>query len=145
MAKEINLTFEGYWGTAIPEEKCNHSGIYVVYGGKNTGEKTCEINRLIYIGESENINTRLSDHERKDDWKKQLKEGEILYFSKTKVTGDDRKQAEAALIYKHQPPCNIEYKDNFPFDTTRVKSSPSDKIAFLKADFTVEKSALVKY
>lgn len=145
MTKEISLTFEGYWGNSLPESQCNHSGIYVVYGGKNTGEKSCEINRLIYIGESENINTRLSNHERKEDWKKQLKTGEVLYFSKTKIAGEDRKRAEAALIYKHKPPCNVEYKDNFPFENTRIKSSPSNKIAFLTADFTAEKSALVKY
>ena len=47
----------------------------------------------------------------------------------------DRKRVEAALTYHHEPPCNIEYVDSFPFDKTNVTTKgETDKLSL---DFTV--------
>jgi len=50
------------------------------------------------------------------------------------------------MIFKHKPPCNTEYADNFPFDTTTVVTT--GKNALMAANFVVsrtEKAAFGSY
>jgi hypothetical protein len=67
-----------------PRYRC--SGVYVVYAGRQTSKEHCALRKLLYIGESGDIETRLgNEHEKYEDWKSLLKNGEILYFSFAKV------------------------------------------------------------
>jgi hypothetical protein len=50
------------------------------------------------------------------------------------------------MIFKHKPPCNTEYVDNFPFDTSTMTTS--GKNALMQGSFTlnrVEKAAVGGY
>ena len=35
----------------------------------------------------------------------------------------DWERAEAAMIFKHKPPCNTQFVESFPFDTTTITTS----------------------
>ena len=47
----------------------------------------------------------------------------MLCVSCAKIASADRERVEAATIYRHKPPCNIEYVDFFPYDETTVSTS----------------------
>lgn len=74
----------------------------------------------MYIGQSENIRERISNHEKEAEWKRYLYSSEELIFSCTKLSISELDRFEAAMIYEHKPPTNTEYVYNFPFPTTEV-------------------------
>lgn len=138
--EKISLTFDGYWLNSddLPEV----SGIYIVYRcihNKTETERTVTLKELIYIGESENVNSRVTSHNRLSDWKAELKKGEVLSFSCARVPSTDRERAEAALIYKHQPRLNTQCKNEFSYADTTVTITGKSK--FLSSNFTVCKTS----
>jgi len=136
-SKTYNLSFDGYWLEAgiggLPER----SGIYCVYVcSYNRLKNTVSPKKLIYIGESEDVRDRIANHEKWSEWRRYLQSGEELCFSAALINGNtDRERTEAAMIYKHKPPCNTEYKDSFPYDETTVRTS--GRKALLHDYFTV--------
>jgi hypothetical protein len=125
MAKTIKLIFDGYYREkSLPlEDKHNCSGIYAVYAGSQK-ESGCSLRKLLYIGESENAATRPGkSHENYAAWKRQLREGELLYFTFSDVSSIDRERAEAALIYYNQPCCNEQNMESFSYPETTVITS----------------------
>lgn len=132
--KTISLDFEGYWlkKNSVP----THSGIYCVYACKyNKSEDNITLGELIYIGESENVRTRLGAHEKQKLWEEYLTAGETLCFSTAKVSSSDRVRAESALISYHKPPANIEYAGEFKDNKTTIAVSGAAK--HLERNFTV--------
>ena len=138
--KSFNLVFEGYWIERNQNGLKECSGVYCVYCCKyNQIENKVSDLRLIYIGEADNIRNRVINHERYDDWKSRLSMNEILCFSCSEVSeSNDRKRCEAALIYYHKPPLNIEFKNNFPFDNTDMNLS--GMTACLTKNFTTNRT-----
>lgn len=138
--KSYALTFEGYWLEPGISNLPTKSGIYGVYACTyDTGQNTVALNRLLYIGESADVQDRVTNHNLLSSWKRQLKQGEVLCFNAALISPEaDRQRAEAAMIFKHKPPCNTEYADNFPFDTTTVTTS--GKNALMHASFTVTRT-----
>jgi len=96
------------------------------------------IHKLIYIGEAGDVQDRIKNHDLWDSWKKHVGEGNQLCFSFGYVESSNRDRVEAALIFKHKPPENTEYKDSFPFDKTTI--SLSGRTALLNTNFTVERT-----
>jgi hypothetical protein len=138
-AQTFNVKIEGYWRDEKKGGLPSVSGVYFVYEGKyNEQEKSCSLYKLIYIGESDNINQRINNHEKYPEWKKHVRAGNTLYFSAGPVNSNDRFRVEAAYIFKHKPPVNTEYVNNFPFDQTRIISTGETKL--LNTDFTVYRS-----
>jgi len=138
--KTFNQTFDGYYRDINKEHIPEISAVYFVYTCTyNPNADTVSIEKLIYIGESNNIKSRIFNHDRYKDWLKELKNGQTLCFSYTSVDNLYRNRLEAAYIYKHKPPLNIEYVNNFPFDRTTVISQPQDKTAFISKSFTVDR------
>ena len=135
----ITIEFAGYWVDenkgALPAE----SGIYCVYECTlNARKKTVTLQKLIYIGESEDVRSRVADHEKYGHWLKHVGRGNELCFSFGGVAETVRRRAKAAMIYKHRPPEADEYVDSFPFDRTTV--SLSGKTRLLNTYFTVSKT-----
>ena len=115
------------------------SGIYCVYACTyNAITDKVSIRELIYVGESDNIWNRISNHERLADWKKRLRSNETLCYSFAGVSENDRVRAEAAVIFHHKPPCNTEYRNSFPFDTTTVTTLGRN--AMLDSGYTVSRA-----
>jgi excinuclease UvrABC nuclease subunit len=146
--QSYQLNFDGYWreptGGGLPDK----SGIYGVYAGVyNQAVNTVTLNRLLYIGEAADMRGRVANHERLPEWKRQLKAGEVLCFNAALISPEAaRQRADAAMIFKHKPPCNTEYVDSFPFDTTTVTTTGSN--ALMQVSFTVtrtEKASTLLY
>lgn len=137
--KTIELEFKGY---RLEEDKdgiASISGVYCVYSCVYNKEDTVTLNKLLYIGESDNVHDRIANHDRLDDWMNSLRSGQTLCYSYANVSSADRERAEAALIFKMQPPYNSEHKDQFIYEDTEVKTNGRNK--FLPAEFTVKKGA----
>lgn len=132
--KSISLQFDGYWAEKSAQFLPSQSGIYCVYGGKENPNGTVTINKLIYIGESENVRNRVSGHEKEPAWRRHLAWGEVLIFSSAPIA-QERLRAEAALIFHHKPPVNDEYTSSFPYDETQM--TVMGKSALLASSFTV--------
>lgn len=136
MAKTISLEFVGYYREINKGSIPARSGVYLVYVCRYNKEKdSVTLDKLIYIGEAENVNERIANHEKWLEWRKYVPSGSEICFSFDGVTNPDRERAEAALIYYHKPPCNTEYIDSFPFDETTVKST--GRCALLSSTITV--------
>ena len=135
-AQTFNVDIQGYWRDQNKSGIPSHSGVYFVYvASYNQQTDKLTLNRLIYIGESDNVNKRIQNHEKYDEWKRYLSSGTELCFSTGQVDGDNRFRVEAAYIFKHKPPVNTEYVDSFPFDQTTVVST--GRTALLNTNFTV--------
>jgi hypothetical protein len=138
-----NVEFDGYWRDihkiGIPAK----SGVYCVYLCKyNTSENTVTLHKLLYIGESNNVNNRINGedskpHEKYAEWKKYVDGENEICFSFAEVDSVIRERVEAALIFHHKPIVNTQYKETFPFDRTTVNSS--GRIGILDTFFIVDR------
>lgn len=100
------------------------SGIYCFYTcSYNWLENRYKVKKLIYIGESENLIERLKNHEKIDECKKTLSREEQLCFSYAEVSTEDRKRAEAALVYTLEPQFNDQLKNEFKYPDTEIHVS----------------------
>jgi len=144
MVKTINLNFDGYWREVNKSGIPPRSGVYAVYvcmyiKPKEEGAKgTVTINKLIYFGEAEDVNDRISKHEKWPEWRKEVPTGSEICFNFAGVTSPDRERAECALIYYHKPKCNDECKDSFPYEETTVVSTGEHVL--IKSPITVQKT-----
>ena len=139
--KSYTLKFAGYLLEQDWEGLPAISGIYCVYACRyNSDKDTVSIRRLLYIGEAGDVGRRVPEEpkKRRDVWVKQLGRSEELCVSQAGIRSLDRKRVEAALIYRHDPPCNTEYVDYFPFDRTTITTSGRN--AKLSNKFTVERA-----
>jgi excinuclease UvrABC nuclease subunit len=135
-AQTYVIEFDGYWREPNKGGVPAQSGVYCVYTCvHNTQAKTVSLQKLNYIGEAEDVRSRISNHEKQEDWESHLKSGEQLCYSFGPVPAASRERCEAALIFKHKPPENTEYVDVFPFDQTTLNLS--GKTGLLYTSFTV--------
>ena len=133
------LNFDGYWREpnwkGLPEQ----SGIYCIYACIHYArENAVKIERLLYIGESEDVQERIFEgrKSRRDRWAEELLQGEVLCANFAEISPTEiRERVEAAMIYHHQPPCNIKYALDFPFCRTSVRTSGEN--ALLDSSFRV--------
>lgn len=139
MEQTFSIEFDGYWRDQNKGGVPSRSGVYCVYECTyNAQAQTVSLNKLIYIGEADKVCDRIANHEKYSDWKKHVRSGNELCFSFGAVGATSRERCEAAMIFKHKPPENTEYKDSFPFDRTTMNLS--GKIALLTATFTVNRT-----
>lgn len=133
--KIYKLKFNGYRikSDYLPTD----SGIYCVYACTYySSNDTVSLRLLLYIGEASNVLSRVSGHEKRKDWRDYLQFREILCFNTALISPrQDRERAEAALINKHKPPCNYEYKNRFPFAKTSIQTKGRNGL--LQSNFTV--------
>ena len=129
---QYDLTFKGYW--RVPNSGvAPWPGVYCVYVFRSLSSY-----RVLYIGEASEIESTLVRHRLEPRWKRAAK-GHRLFFSAAKMpSAADRRQAAAAMIHYHKPPCNDEYKDVFPFPETTVITA-GENLALEEA-FTVKTS-----
>lgn len=125
MTTSYALNFGGYWREPNIGGMPSSSGIYGVYAcTHNSYANNVTLQRLLYIGEAANVHDRIANHEKWIEWRKQLRMGEELCLNAALISGQsDRCRAEAAMIFAHKPPCNTEYRNSFPFDTTSISTT----------------------
>lgn len=138
-AQTYTITFQGYCREENKGSVPSKSGIYCVYRCTyDESVKAVSLKELIYIGEADDIKDRLAYHEKLSDWKGRLKQGEQLCYSFGGVEPRSRERCEAAMVFWHEPPENIEFKNAFPFDETTMNLS--GKTAHLDTNFTVQRT-----
>lgn len=130
--KQYELEFDGYWEVGTTGV-ADYAGIYCIYVWP---PHEIDNSRLIYIGEAEDIESRVDEHIGNEDMFLRFvyhaiienreppasgKISEELYFSAARIeVRGDRERAEAAMINFHKPPANKEYKHNFIFPDTEI-------------------------
>lgn len=136
-SNNYNLNFSGYWLEANVNGIPDAPGIYCVYAcSYNPQTNQVSLIRILYIGEADSVHQRIQGHEKWNAWKQQISFEERLCFSMAGVSyPTNRTRAEAALIFRHKPPCNTEYVSHFPFQHTVISTSGTN--ALLDAQFTV--------
>ena len=73
-------------------------GVYVIYC------KTNDSYSVLDVGESENMNERVKNHDRKDCWEKNCKDT-IVYAEMKEADEDKRRAIEKTIRDKTDPPC----------------------------------------
>lgn len=132
----FSLKYDGYWRERHVGSIPALSGIYTVYSCTHSAsDSTVSLKKVIYIGESSNVKSRIANHEKWPEWRQYLHRGEEICVSFAPVVAASRERVEAALINKHKPPVNTEYKNSFPYPQTAV--STSGRNALLYPQFTV--------
>ncbi|KKL54011.1 hypothetical protein LCGC14_2269690 [marine sediment metagenome] len=138
-AQTFTIELDGFWREQNKGSIPAKSGVYCVYSCvSNTKEKIILLKKLIYIGESEDVNNRISDHEKLPEWRKHLKSGEMLCYSFGEVEATNRARCEAAMIFKHKLQKNTEYVGSFAFDQTTMNLSGATSL--LSTSFTVNRT-----
>lgn len=140
----ISLDYDGYWREPGVGGIPNQSGVYSVYAcTHNAAANTVTIRELLYVGESTAVRDRIRQHlsgATGRSWKQHLLAGEVLCFAFAPIAGTTRERAEAALIYRHKPPENIEYVRSFPRKWSPTTVKTSGQSALLDRHFTVRSS-----
>jgi len=137
--KSFNINIEGYWRDKNKEGVPIQSGVYFVYEANyNNIKDTVTLLRLVYIGEANDVRLRIKTHTKYSEWLHNVKYGNELCFSTGYIEEIQRKRVEAAYIFKHKPPLNIEFTNLFPFDQTTIISK--GKTALLDINFTINRS-----
>ena len=115
-AKSYSLDYDGYWRAPNISGLPANSGIYCVCACvHNVSVKTVTLRRLLYIGEAENVRNRIANHERWDDWVRELKAGEELCFNAALISPTaDRERAEAAMIPSPQAAVQCGVRQRLP-------------------------------
>ena len=115
--EEYKLQFNGYWRhqnrAGIPHEK----GVYLVYRAVyNEQENTVGLKDIIYIGKANDLNERILNHDKHDEFMRTLQKGEELCYSCADVKwGLD--EVENALIFAQKPVLNDLLKDSYLYST----------------------------
>ena len=104
------LEFDGYWPLGMTGV-ADYPGIYCVHTVWETQFGTTS--RLLYIGKAQNIEMRASSCEGDSNLIRNAGNGDLYFSACQMVDPGKRQRAAAALIYQHQPPCNIKLKRRF--------------------------------
>lgn len=137
MMHTYNIQFEGYWleknKTGIPAK----SGVYMVYRSKyDASSDRVTLLDIIYIGQSENVQSRIVNHDRRNDFLKTLSADETLSYAFAPVSSQDIDVVEKALIIAQKPPLNDQIKSNIDFSDMHFQVD--GKCALLKyTNFTI--------
>nr|ELR5167171.1 GIY-YIG nuclease family protein [Providencia rettgeri] len=128
--KTIELEFKGYRPIFQTDKTINTSGIYCIYAMKKDSNEKLISGRLIYVGEGQKVQDRLRNHNRLQNGKQEALDSfmgrdEYLYYSVAPVSSgaNDRKRAEAALIFELQPEANTSNKASFTYPETTIEAS----------------------
>lgn len=132
----IKNSISGYTKDSLKGHLQAYSGVYFVYiASHGDGQDAFKIERLLYIGEAADVKLRVLGHEKYPEWLSYLSEGEELCYATCEVVEEYRSRVEAAYIFKHKPPTNIENVHHFPFESLTIVSQ--GEVALLKPSFTL--------
>ena len=120
----------------------SRQGVYLVFGGvacgtKNEkGENEAYINHLIYIGQSEDIQSRLESHEKTERFESALKGDETIFYYYIKVGEDVVDDCEGALIrhFRNTPIINKKCKESFTSDYEKIHVVISGRVPAILND-----------
>lgn len=136
------LDWDGVWEIKeddIPSNIPDEEGIYMVICGKRSDEPNkwdTSSYELLYIGEAEEVRSRIVGHEKWSLWKRNCKNHLILKVAKCKFGTTKRQKVECCLIYKTKPTCNDECKDVFPYEDDTIQITNTGRTSPLSGSYT---------
>ena len=136
------LDWDGVWQIKeyeIPSNIPDEEGIYIVLCGKRSAEPSkwdTSSYELLYIGEAEEVRSRIVGHEKWSLWKQNCKNYLLLKVAKCKLGTANRQKVECCLIYKTKPTCNVECKDDFPYKDDTIQITNTGVKSPLKDNYT---------
>jgi hypothetical protein len=139
--KKFKLIFDGFWRDENIKKVPDKSGIYCVYSYSldELNKKTkLKIHKLLYIGESDNANKSVSDHEKSKEFYKYAGDRQKICYSFAPLEKESRKIVRTALIITCNPQYNPEDIKKFVFDKTQI--SCEGQITLLKNEIIIEKN-----
>lgn len=104
--KEFTLIFTGYYSDLHRDAISEESGVYLVFVGKPLLNKTVNLEKLIYIGQGENLKERICKHDKHDKFLQQCEKGELPYYAYALVSKSELDIVENALIFYNKPCLN---------------------------------------
>lgn len=111
--KNMILEFDGYYDEDSLHNMPDESGVYLVYSATYTSPDECELNKIIYIGQSKTVRTRLANHLYQHDLDNELLPGDKFAFSYARVDKNDLDQVENALVCSQKPSGNKKLVNNY--------------------------------
>ena len=81
-----------------------YPGLYFVFA-----EVRFEKRRLLYIGESTNIASRMANHDRREDWEREARGQPLVFYASHIESKSERLRWEQKLIGEFSPPCNVKF------------------------------------
>jgi len=116
--KTYNITFKGYRlednVSGIPE----YSGIYMAYKCIYSPDTDkVSLSELVYIGQAENLRTRLMNHKNQNDLHVGCRGNETICYAYASVSLNDLDIVENALIFAQKPRLNENLKDNYNYES----------------------------
>ena len=137
---KYNVTFKGYRRDVNKGGLPTYGGIYMVYCCKyNETEQTVTLRKLIYIGKAINIHDRVCNHNRYEDFTKQLLRGEQLCYSYASVSPNEVDAVENGLIFMQKPELNDDLRDKFSYPDSEFSIEGACSLLRLK-NFTIKKA-----
>ncbi len=136
------LDWDGVWvikEDEIPSNIPDEEGIYMVHSGKRSDEPNKWVPssyELLYIGEAEEVRSRIAGHEKWSCWKRNCKNHILLKVARCRFGTTKRQKVECCLIYKTKPTCNDECKDDFPHKNDTIQITNTGMISPLKDNYT---------
>lgn len=137
---KYNVTFKGYRRDVNKDGLPSYGGIYMVYCCKyNENEQTVTLKRLIYIGKAINLHDRICNHNRYEDFNRQLQQGEQLCYSYASVSPNEVDVVENGLIFMQKPNLNDDLKDSFNYPDSEFSIEGACALLRMR-DFTITNS-----
>ena len=110
--------FQGPW-TVGTNNAARYPGVYIVCARVWLGR-----HQVLYIGESDNIASRMAGHDRREDWEREARGRQLIFYAKRIEARIERFLEERVLIGDYNPPCNVQF-------TSKARSpSSGDGIRF---------------
>ena len=81
-----------------------YSGVYIVCAVVWLGRP-----QVLYIGESDNIASRMAGHDRREDWEREARGRPLIFYAKRIEARIERFLEERVLIGDFNPPCNNQF------------------------------------
>ena len=137
---EIGTFFDGFWREAQKAWITPCAGIYCVYACTYLADvQKVRLDKLLYVGQSENVNERILSHEKASYWNAFLQPAQELCYSVAEVQKVHiRDICEAALIYVAHPCCNTALTGGYGHESAKIYLSGA--IGLLPSCFTVSQS-----
>lgn len=120
--KKYNVNFKGYWMDENRNSIPISSGIYLVYRCTyNEIVNKVNLLEIIYIGKSTNLQERILNHEKREQFKSLCNNHEMLCYSIAEISAQNLDVVENALIFAQQPQLNDQYKDKFNYEESEFE------------------------
>jgi hypothetical protein len=152
MRKHIDVTFEGFWNERSLEKIPHESGIYIVTDGLlDEDGKSVALERILFVGSSEDAAASISNSETRDLWREECGVSNItdedditvldgedneLFFSFAPLPSPERERAAAAIVFEHTPKLNDE-EEKIAFAYADTKINLHGKTGLLNTDYEV--------